>query len=156
MNGFRSKKDSLKQILCKHVVDILLLTETKYHTNSSIKLEGYHLFLAIRSQRQGRGILVVRKYGLYSSIMMDKGEEAEFITTYLRFDDKHIRLVPVDSPQENDLVNKITDFYDSISGQVERANLASDSVYLVGDFNAKSATEIIRVKSIRCQIMEHI
>ena len=35
----------------------------------------------------------------------------------------------------NDSVNKITDFYDSISAQAERENLASDSVFLVGDFN---------------------
>ena len=92
MNGFRSKKDSLKQILCEHDVDILLLTDTKVHTNSSInyKLEGHQLFPAVRSKRQGGGILVAIKYGLCSSIMVDEGEEAEFITVRLRFDDKHI------------------------------------------------------------------
>ena len=57
-------------------------------------------------------------------------------------DDKHITLVLVYGPQENDSVNKIADFYDSISVQVERANLAGDSVFLVGDFNAKLVTEI--------------
>ena len=144
MNGFRSKKDSLKQILCEHDVDILLLTETKVHTSSSIKLEGYQLFPAVRSKRQGGGILVAIKYGLCSSIMVDKGDEAEFITVCLRFDDQHIRLVLVYGPQENDSVNKIQDFYDSISVQVERVNLAGDSVFLVGDFNAKLGAEIIR------------
>ena len=144
MNGFRSKKDSLKQILCEHDVDILLLTETKVHTGSSIKLEGYQLFPAVRSKRQGGGIVVAIKYGLCSSIMVDKGDEAEFITVRFRFDDQHIRLVLVYGPQENDSVNKIQDFYDSISVQVERANLAGDSVFLVGDFNAKSGAEIIR------------
>ena len=59
-------------------------------------------------------------------------------------DDKHIRLVLVYGPQENDSVNKIADFYDSISVQVERANLAGDSVFLVGDFHAKLGTEFIR------------
>ena len=147
MNGFRSKKDSLKQILCEHDVDILLLTETKVHTNSSIKLEGYQLFSVVRSKRQGGGILVAIKYGLCSSIMVDKGEEAEFITVCLRFDDKHIRLVLVYGPQENDYVNKTRDFYDNVSVQVERANLAGDSVFLVGDFNAKLGTEIIRGES---------
>ena len=77
--------------------------------------------------------------------MVDKGEEAEFITTVcLRFDEKHIRLVLVYGPQENDSVDKIRDFYDSISAQVERANLAGDSVFLVGDFNAKLGIEIIQ------------
>ena len=52
--------------------------------------------------------------------MVDEGEEAEFITVCLRFDDKHIRLVLVYGPQENDSVNKIRDLYDSISVQVER------------------------------------
>ena len=128
INGFQSKKDSLKQILCEHDVDILLLTETKVHTSSSIKLEEYQLFPAVRSKRQGGGILVAIKYGLCSSITVDKGDEAEFITVRLRFDDQHIRLVLVCGPQENDSVNKIQDFYDSISVQVERANLAGDSI----------------------------
>ena len=61
-------------------------------------------------------------------------------------DDKHIRLVLVYGPQENDSVSKIADFYDSISVQVERANLVGDSVFLVGDFNAKLGTEFIRGK----------
>ena len=76
--------------------------------------------------------------------MVDKGEEAEFITVPLRFDDKHIRLLLVYGPQENDSVSKIRDFYDSISVQVERVNLAGDSVFLVGDFNATLGTEITR------------
>ena len=73
--------------------------------------------------------------------MVDEGEEAEFITVHLRFDDKHIRLIPVYGPQENDSVNKIAD---SISVQVERASLAGDSVFLVRDLNAKLGTEFIR------------
>ena len=48
MDGFRCKNDSLNQILCEHDVDLLLLTETKVHTISPIKLEGYQLFLAVR------------------------------------------------------------------------------------------------------------
>ena len=76
--------------------------------------------------------------------MVDKGKEAEFITVRLRFDDKHIRLILVYGPQENDSVNKIADFYDSISVQVERASLAGDSVFLVGDLNAKLGTEFVR------------
>ena len=76
--------------------------------------------------------------------MVDIGDEAEFITIRLRFDDQHIRLVLVYGPQENDSVNKIRDFYDSIGVQAEGANLAGDSVFLVGDFNAKLGAEIIR------------
>ena len=73
MNGFRSTKDSLKQILCEHDVDILLLTETKVHTNSSIKLEGYQLSPAVRSKRQSGGILVAIKYGLCSFFLVALG-----------------------------------------------------------------------------------
>ena len=72
---------------------MILLTEKKVYTNSSIKLMRYQLFPAVRSKRQGGGILVAIKYGLYSSIMVDKGNETEFITVCLRFDYQHIRLV---------------------------------------------------------------
>ena len=134
-------------------VDILLLTETEVHTNLPIKLEGCQLFRAVRSKRQGGGILVAIKYGLCSSIMVDKGEEAEFITVPLRFDDKHTRLVLVYGPQENDSVNKIAGFYDSISVQVERVN---DSLFLVGVLMPSWAQNLSGVKSIRCQIMGHV
>ena len=126
------------------------------HTNSSIKLDRHQLFPAIRLKGQGGVILVAIKYGLCSSFMVDKGEEAEFITVRLRFDAKHIKLVLVHGPQENDSVNKITDFYDSISVQAERANLAGESVFLVGDFNAKLGKKLSGVKSFKCQIMEHV
>ena len=53
-------------------------------------------------------------------------------------------MVLVYGPEENDSVNKIADFYDSISVQAERANLAGDSVFPVGGFNAKLGTEFIR------------
>ena len=76
--------------------------------------------------------------------MGDKGEEAEFIIVLLRLDDKHIRLVLGYGPRQNDSVNKIADFYHSISVQVERANFAGDSVFLVGNFNDKLGTEFIR------------
>ena len=72
--------------------------------------------------------------------MLGKGEETECITARLRFDDKHIRLVLVYGPQENDSVSMKTDFYDSISIQIEKANLAGNSVFLVEDFNAKLGT----------------
>ena len=76
--------------------------------------------------------------------MVGKDDEAEFITVHLRFDDKHIRLVLVYGLRENDSVNKIADLHDSTSIQVEWANLAGYSVFLVGDFNAKLGTEFIK------------
>ena len=88
--------------------------------------------------------------------MVDKGEEAKFFTVCLRFDDKHIRLVLVYGPQGNDSVNKITDFYDSISVQVERANLADALYFWWGVLMPSWAQNLSGVKSIRCQMMWHV
>ena len=48
VNGFKSKSDSMKQILEECNVHILLLTETKVYSKTAIKIEGFQMFPAVR------------------------------------------------------------------------------------------------------------
>ena len=41
------------------------------------------------------------------------------------------------------IIQGVTDFYQNLSVQIERAHLNADNVILVGDFNAKQGPEII-------------
>ena len=54
----------------------------------------------------------------------------------------HIKIILAYSPQEND-IQGVTDFYQNLSVQIERAHLNRNNVILVGDFNAKLGSEII-------------
>ena len=88
-------------------------------------------------------MFIAVKHGLCTSVMVDKGEEAEFITVRLGFGAVFVRIILVYGPQEKDNINNISSFYENITVQTERAVLAGDSVFPVGDFNAKLGRGII-------------
>ena len=74
INGYKSKSESIKQLIQKNNTDILLLTETKVYSKTAVRIEGYHVFPAVRSKGNGGGLLVAVKHGLCSGLMIDHGE----------------------------------------------------------------------------------
>ena len=140
---FTSKRDSLKQLIIEHNAGILILTETKVYRNTKIRLEGFQVFPSLRKGKNGGGILDAIKHGLCSSVMIDEGEGAEFITVRLDFGGTHFRLICVYSPQENNPVAELDNFYENLSMQITRACLAGDPVFLAGDFTAKLGRQFI-------------
>ena len=143
MNGFTSKKDSLKQLIIEHNIDILILTETKVYTKTKIRLKGYQVSLRVSKGKNGGGILVAINHGLCSYVMINEREYAEFITVRLDFGGTHFRLICVYSPQENNPVAELDNIYENLSMQISRACLAGDPVFLAGDFNAKLSRQFI-------------
>ena len=143
MNGYKSKSESIKQLIQENNIDILLLTETKVYSKTAVRIEGYQVFPAVRSKGNGGGLLVAVKHGLCSGLMIDHGENAEFITVRLIFATKKNHLILAYGPQETDLKQTIDDFYNQIDIQVNRAILSGDSVVLAGDFNTTLGKEHI-------------
>ena len=83
------------------------------------------------------------KHGLCSTVMINEGENAEFITIRLDFWGVHFRLICIYSPRESDSIDQLDSFYEAISSQITRACLAGDFASLVGDFNAKLGRQFI-------------
>ena len=48
VNGFKSKADSINQIILEHNIDVVLLCETKVYSNSAIRIRGFQSFPAVR------------------------------------------------------------------------------------------------------------
>ena len=142
VRGFRSKSESINQIIEEHDVDAILLTETKVHTNSAIDIKGFQSFSAVRDKKSGGGLYLGIRHGLYESVMIDSGSKGSFVTVCLNGKDCSVRLILVYGPQENDSEDKDS-FYNGISIQVEMAYLNGDSVIMVGDFNAKLGYNVI-------------
>ena len=136
VRGFRSKSDSINQIIEEHDVDVILLTETRVYTESAIDILGFQSFSAVRDKKSGGGLYLCIRCWLYESVMIDSGNKASFVTVCLNGKDCSVRLILVYGPQENDSQDKDS-FCRDISVQVEMAYLNSDSVIMVGDFNAK-------------------
>ena len=72
MNGFRSKSESIKQLIQENGIDILVLTETKVYRKSTTRLDGFQLFPVVRKRSGGGGLLIAVRHGICSSIMVMK------------------------------------------------------------------------------------
>ena len=124
VRGFRSKSESINQIIEEHDVDVILLTETKVYTNSAIDIKAsFQSFSAVRDKKSGGGLYLGIRHGLYESVMIDSGSKASFVTVC---QDCSVQLILVYGPQENDSEDKDS-FYNGISVQVEMAYLNGDS-----------------------------
>ena len=93
INGFKSKIGSLQKILDEQNVGILLLTETKVYSKQSIKLHGHQVFPSVRKKGLGGGLLIAVRHGLCTSMMIDEGENADFLPVKLEVCGKCIRLI---------------------------------------------------------------
>ena len=50
---------------------------------SAIRLDGFQMCPVVRGKSGGGGLLIAVKHGIFSSIMADEGENAEFATVKL-------------------------------------------------------------------------
>ena len=143
VNGFKSKADSIKQLVAENNVDILLLSEAKVYASKAINIKGYQSFPVVRKDRQGGGIFVGVRHGSYETVMVSQGDDADFVTVWLKNNREGIRLILAYSPQENDPEINRNLFYQNLSIQIEQAFLSGDSVIMVGDFYAKLGKDVI-------------
>ena len=144
VNGYKSKRKSIKQLPEECNIDILLLSEAKLYSKTTVKIEGFQVFPAVRPKNCSRGLLVAIKHGLCSAVMIERGENAEFITIKAALGAKQIRIILAYGPQEGSSMQDIDDLFTQISIQVNRAILSGNSVMLVGDFNAKLGKGLIK------------
>ena len=57
-NGYRSKKESINQIIEEHDTDVIMLNETKVYSKSAIKVKGFQSFPVVRNKNIGGGALL--------------------------------------------------------------------------------------------------
>ena len=108
-------------------------------------MPGYQLYPVTRSSRKGGGLLIAVKHGLCSSVLVDEGDNADFLTVKLLLPDNNVRLILVYGPQKDASEVEKSMFYDRVTYQIERAKLVGESVILIGDFNAKLGKDLIKM-----------
>ena len=135
---------SLLGLIDKHKYDVIFLSETKVFKKNSVKIPGYQLYPVTRSSRKGGGLLIAVKHGLCSSILVDEGDNADFLAAKLLLPDNNVRLILVYGRQEDASEVAKSMFYDRVTYQIERAKLVGESVILTGDFNVKLGKDLIK------------
>ena len=99
-----------------------MLTETKVYSKIAAKIEGFQVFLAVRSKNCGGGLLEAIRHGICSAVIIEYGDNAEYITIKAALGGKQMRIILAYGLQERSSMQDI---------EVNRGN----SVVLVGDFN---------------------
>ena len=100
VNGYKSKKENIKQLIEECNSDMLLLLETIVYSKTAVKIDGFQVFPAVRSKNCGGGLLVAIKHGLCSAVMIESGKNVEFITIKAALGAKQIRIILAYGPQE--------------------------------------------------------
>ena len=144
INGYKSKAESLKQLTVEQNVDILLLAETKAYSRTGVKIEGFQVFPAVRRKNCGGGLIIAIRHGLCSSIIIDFGDNAEFLTVRLNFGQFALRPILAYGPKEKEKTDLVEDFLNNISVQLNRSVLSGDPVMLIGDLHAKLGKDVIK------------
>ena len=150
INGFESKADSVNQIVVEQNIDILLLCETKVYTNSAVQIDGFQSFPVMRQKNTGGGLYIGIRHGLCESVLSEYGKNAEFVTVRMNCKGQGLRFILVYGPQEKELEENRTEFYETLSIEIEKCFLSGDSLVLAGDFNAKLGNDIIRMTYMSC------
>ena len=78
INGYKSKADSLQQLIKEQRVDIVLSTETKVYAELAINIKGFQTFSAVKDKDKGGGLCVSIRHGLYQSVMVHSGDNAHY------------------------------------------------------------------------------
>ena len=77
-------------------------------------------------------------------MIIDFGDNAEFLTVRINFGQVALRLILANGPQEKEKRDLVEDFFNNISVQLNRSTLSGDPVMLIGDLNAKLGKDIIK------------
>ena len=105
-----------------HCCTLVLLTETKVYAESALNIKGFQTFSAVKDKNKGGGLCVGIRNGRYLSVMVNSGDNPQFIKVYLNGTNKtySTRLILAYGPQENEPDDVKDLFYQNLSLQIEK------------------------------------
>ena len=150
INGFRSKQDSLRQIIDRLQPKIVALCETKVPSGKTIKriLPDYEV--CSRQQKAGqKGIAICVKLQTFKSVLdVTSTEHEDIITVRIEMANCTIRLILGYAPQETDPVDIREDFFTELEIEISKCKMAEEIPIVMGDMNAKIQVEENIIKAL--------
>ena len=58
INGFRSKSESINEIIEEQHIDVVMLNEAKVYRKSAINVRAFQAFPVVRSKKSGGGLYI--------------------------------------------------------------------------------------------------
>ena len=139
MNGFRSKQESIKQIIAKLQPKIIVMCETKLASGKAIHalLPGYEICSKTKKAGQ-KGLAICVKLQTFKSVLdVTSSTIDDIIVVRIEMAQSTVRIILGYAPQENEPTEIREQFFTELEIEVSRCNMAGEIPIILGDLNAK-------------------
>ena len=139
INGYKSKSESLIEIISKIDPEIIVLCEIRLPKKNTLKkdLSNYDLIAKCVKKGQG-GILCGIKKNMATSVMeVTSSTSNNILVVKMTINNASIRVVIAYGPQESEPSEIKEEFYRELEIEVKACEINGDHMILVGDLNSK-------------------
>lgn len=149
-NGLNLKWNELKDFINKHMIQIMLVNETKIPHSRKLSLQGYNILRKDRISTKGGGLLIIIRNNLeYSEVNTpDNIETIETLGIKLSHNiaiySAYVR------PTNGNIINKI----DSL--ELNKILSSANKTIIIGDFNAKHTSWFCKNNNINGKISHEL
>ena len=159
IRGYRSKRNSLIQILEEVKPDIVLLIETNLKGNTAINVPGYRAVCRNRKNFDGGGLAILVNNSIKQNIFIHKIEDNNVECIWIRLGQdtaQPIYIALYYGKQENENKEVINDEIFNLSTEIKREKINTDKILVIGDLNAKMPTQLTGEDSRNGKIIRNL
>ena len=139
VNGFQTKKESIRKIVDKLKPKIFVLCETKLSSGNAIKTLLPEYSVRPKPTKTGKsGLAICTKLQTFKSVLeVTTSSHNDIHAVRICMAEKSVRLILGYAPQETEKVDEREAFYSEFDVEVTNCFMADELPIVIGDLNAK-------------------
>ena len=139
INGYKSKSESLIEIISKIDPEIIVLCEIRLPKKNTLKkdLSNYDLIAKCVKKGQGGILCGIKKNMATSAMEVTSSSNNNILVVKMTINYASIRVVIAYGPQESEPSEIKEEFYRELETEVKACEINGDHMILVGDLNSK-------------------
>ena len=122
---------------------IFAVNETHFRKKGRFKMQNYHIFEAIRKNKEKGGTMLGIHVGLHPVLISEYSTLFELLVVEIKIGNTQIRVITGYGPQENFSPEEITTFYTTLEEEIASAELNGRSIIIAMDANCKLGSQYI-------------
>ena len=142
-DGLKSKIDCFKNEVSTTGAAIFTVQETEFSKKGKLKINGFKIFEAIRTNKKGGGTLIGVHKSLNPMLIKEYSETFELLVVEIKIKNLKVRVMSGYGPQENWKEDDRLPFFSALEDEIYKAEFAGISVLIQMDANSKLGSEII-------------
>ena len=143
INGFKSKQDSITNIIKEVKPHIFAMCETKLANGQTINKAFPDYEVCTASKKTGqKGLAIGVKRNTFKSVLdVTNSTSEDIIAVRIEMAEQTVRIILAYGPQETDPIDIRDEFFTDLEIEVAKCKIADELPIVVGDLNAKITKE---------------